>query len=164
MGRIIRNQLITSTHQDLAGEKLSHELVRSLFKQIVRNGLRSGVEHDLSQSPITRMLDARLEELPDGELAIKLDLEVLDERRYRELGGYSISFTRTTRRYGRGAPLGFHPLRLPSGRNCALLGFSSTGHRVRSNYQSSCSQWLRVWLLNRSGSCSERSFLRAGSR
>ena len=48
------------------------------------------------------MFNKRLEVQPDGELAMLLDVEVLNEERFREFGGFSISFSRRKVRIGTG--------------------------------------------------------------
>jgi hypothetical protein len=103
MGRVITGQIIASTHLDLIGERLTREELQQLFSQIPQEWV-SAVGHDLSRPPIIRGFNKRLEELPDGELAITLDIEVLDEEAFREMGGFSIAFTRETIRFGDGEP------------------------------------------------------------
>ena len=103
MGRIIRDQIVASTHTDSHGERLDEGVLTDLFRQM-DNGIPSGVEHDVSQNPIVRILNKRLVKLGNGEVAIKVDFEILDEDAFSSMGGFSISFTRHTRRYGDGDP------------------------------------------------------------
>lgn len=101
MPRIIRGQTITGTGLDRHGDRLTPEEVRSLFDRWP-DSLLSGVNHDVGQRPVCRTFNKRLESLPDGELALKVDVEVLDEERFREFGGFSISFSRRRVRLGLG--------------------------------------------------------------
>jgi hypothetical protein len=82
VGRVITGQIIASTHLDSTGERLTREELQQLFSQIPQEWV-GAVVHDLSRPPITRSFNKRLEELPDGELAITLDIEVLDEEAFR---------------------------------------------------------------------------------
>jgi hypothetical protein len=50
------------------------------------------------------MLAKRLTRLESGEYAILVDLEVLNEQVLASSGGFSISHSRNTRRYGKGEP------------------------------------------------------------
>jgi len=63
-----------------------------------------GVQHDVSQRPAVKFLGKHLVRLGGGELTITVDLEVLDEEALAEMGGFSISFTNLTHRYGAGEP------------------------------------------------------------
>ena len=99
MGRIIRGQVITSTALDSHGERLSRETIETLFQQLPEVSL-SFRNHDMSVQPVCRGFNKRLQELPTGELAIALDLEVLDEEEFKSTGGYSIAFTNRTIQFG----------------------------------------------------------------
>src|SRR6185503_6976701 len=93
MGQILEGQVIVSTHLDRHGERLSKEELEELF-----SGMRSqrllNYNHDPRRPPIARAFNSRLEQLPDGEYAIKADIEVLDEELFPKIGGISIAFTR----------------------------------------------------------------------
>lgn len=102
--RLLRDQTLASTHTDRSGDRIPSEALRTLFDQLSSETI-SGVMHDISRPPIVRILARRLEELPDGELAIKIDYEILDEEAYAEMGGFSISFLRGVFRSGAGAPM-----------------------------------------------------------
>ena len=102
--RIVRDQTLASTHTDRSGEKIPRTALRKLCDQLGSDTI-SGVMHDISRSPIVRILSSRLEELPDGELAIKIDYEILDEQAYAGMGGFSISFLRGVFRSGSGEPM-----------------------------------------------------------
>ncbi|MGH7453536.1 MAG: hypothetical protein ACRENG_19460, partial [bacterium] len=104
MGRIIHDQTIASTHIDSHGEKLTWAELQSFFNQLDVS-TPTGVMHDTSRPPAVRFLGKRLTKLPDGELAIKIDYEILDEDTFANMGGFSISFTRLTHRYGSGHPV-----------------------------------------------------------
>ena len=64
-----------------------------------------GENHNLSKLPIARSFNDRLEELPDGELAWKVDIEVFDEQAWAQFGGVSIAFTRRHFRLGKSEPV-----------------------------------------------------------
>lgn len=98
-GRIIRGQTIASTHADNSGERLSPEELRHLFEQIDERTVNTSA-HDMSLRPICHGFNKRLVQLPDGELSIKMDIEILDEDAFARMGGFSIAFTRRTIRFG----------------------------------------------------------------
>src|SRR4051794_18990301 len=101
MSRIIEGQTITTTHIDSHGERISREEMTTMFNR--RLPYRTmGNNHNLAKLPIARSFNDRLEELPDGELAWKVDVEVFDEDAYAQFGGVSIAFTRRHVRLGRG--------------------------------------------------------------
>jgi hypothetical protein len=104
MGRIIQGQVVASTGLDAQGERLTHEVLVGLFNQIVDRGMPTGVNHDLSATPICRSFNPRLENLTNGELAIVVDLEILDEEAFAPMGGFSIAFIRKTIRFGKREP------------------------------------------------------------
>ena len=104
MARVITGQTIASTHVDSSGEQITREQLQHLFDQIPAEYV-AATQHDLSKPPIAKGFNKRLEVLPDGELAIKLDIEILDEEAFAEMGGFSIAFTRKTIRLGDGEPL-----------------------------------------------------------
>ncbi len=99
MGRIIRGQVIASTELDSHGERLSRDAIETLFRQLPEISL-SFRNHDTSVGPVCRGFNKRLQELPTGELAIVLDLEVLNEGAFETAGGFSIAFTNQTIRFG----------------------------------------------------------------
>lgn len=101
--RILRDQILASTHMDRSGDRIPREALRKLYDQLDPQTM-SGVIHDISRPPVVRVVAKRLEELPDGELAIKIDYEILDEEVFAEMGGFSISFVRGVFRSGSGTP------------------------------------------------------------
>lgn len=103
MGRIIRGQVVASTRLDKHCERLDEGILERLFEQLGPD-MPLGVQHDVSQTPAVKFLGKHLVRLEDGELAITVDLEVLDEEALAETGGFSISFTNLTHRYGVGEP------------------------------------------------------------
>lgn len=103
MSRIIRNQTLASTHVDRSGDRIPRGGLRELYEQLSQQTM-SGVMHDVSRPPIARMVGKRLVETEDGELAIKVDYEILDEAAFAEIGGYSSSFIRSTWSHGTGEP------------------------------------------------------------
>jgi hypothetical protein len=104
MGRTIIGQTIAGTGVDRHGDRLSREELRRLFANWPED-LPAGVNHDLSQPPVCRSFNKRLEEQPNGELALKVDVEVFDENRFAQFGGFSISFSRQRVRVGPGDPV-----------------------------------------------------------
>jgi hypothetical protein len=90
MGRIIRGQVITSTALDSHGDRLSRETIKKLFQQLPEVWF-SFRNHDMSAQPVSRGFNKRLKELPSGELAITLDLEVLDEEAFKSTGAVTES-------------------------------------------------------------------------
>ena len=100
MGRIICGQVIAGTGPDLHGPGIGSDVIRTLFYQMQRARI-GGVEHDMALPPAARASNFRLTGTADGGLKILADIEVLDEEAFRRMGGFSISFTRTTVRIGR---------------------------------------------------------------
>lgn len=105
MGRIIHGQVIASTSLDRHGERIPREVLIQLFLQLKERGLPPAVKHDLTLSPIARSSNPRLIELNGDELAIVVDLEVLDENEFSRMGGFSIAFLRNTIRFGEDEPV-----------------------------------------------------------
>jgi len=99
MRRIIHGQVIASTALDSHGERLSRDAIETLFRQLPEVSF-SFRNHDTSVGPVCRGFNKRLQELPSGEVAIALDLEVLDEEAFKTAGGFSIAFTNRTIRFG----------------------------------------------------------------
>ena len=104
MGRIIKGQVLATTGLDADRESLSERELTELFVQM-SDEFPSTVSHDLSQSPVVRAFNKRLERLPNGDLAIKVDLEVFDEQAFARYGGMSIGFYRRHVRFGAGDPV-----------------------------------------------------------
>jgi hypothetical protein len=102
MGRIITGQTVAGTSLDSHGDRISPDELRYLFEQWGED-IPAGVAHDLSRPPAFRAFNVRIEALPDGELALKVDLEVLNEEEFANFGGFSIGFTRRHVRFGDGA-------------------------------------------------------------
>jgi hypothetical protein len=104
MARVIEGHVIASTHLDLDGERIPHSTLRKLFTELPDPWILNR-EHDLSRPPVGKGFNKRLEPQPDGELAIKMDIEVWDESLLEVPGrGISIAFQRTSTRLGMGAP------------------------------------------------------------
>lgn len=103
MPRFLRRHTIADTREDRTGDRIPPEVLRQLFDQLGEE-TPSGANHDLSRAPMVRFLNKHLVESADGELAIVADVEILDEEAFSKMGGFSISFTRTTVRFGRGEP------------------------------------------------------------
>lgn len=103
MGRIIRGQTIASTHRDLSGDKIPREALKELYDQIPDLWIGTS-NHDLFKGPFSKGFNKKLIELPNGELAIKMDIEVFDEEAFERLGRFSIAYTRGALRCGQGDP------------------------------------------------------------
>lgn len=104
MSRIIEGQIISTTHVDSHGERIAPEEMIAMFHRgSPRRAM--GDNHNLSKLPIARSFNDRLEQLPDGELAWKVDIEVFDEQAYATFGGVSIAFTRRHVRLGKTDPV-----------------------------------------------------------
>lgn len=99
MSRVVKDQIIASTSLDSHGERLPEAVLRSYFEQMVEGAVGAS-SHDLSQKPAFRSFNKRLVRTSAGDLAIMVDVEVLDEERYTRFGGFSISFTRRRQRFG----------------------------------------------------------------
>lgn len=104
MGKIIRGQVITTTELDLDGEQLSEEEITRLYEGL-SDDLPMVVRHDMSTEPIARSFNRRLERLPNGDLAIKVDMEIFNEAEFAKFGGMSIGFSRHYYHVGTGEPL-----------------------------------------------------------
>ena len=98
--RIIRGQTITGTRLDKHGERLTREDLERLIQGWTE--VQSAVEHDLSRPPVCQAFNPRLEEEPDGELSLKVDVEVFDEEAFSAFGGFSVSYFRKRVRIGQG--------------------------------------------------------------
>ena len=101
MGRIIDGQIIASTRLDAHGERLEREELEALFARLP-DEILSGVNHDVSQPPICRAFNKRLELQNDGETVVRVDVEVFDEELFSTFGGFSIAFSRRRIRIGHG--------------------------------------------------------------
>jgi hypothetical protein len=60
------------------------------------------VQHNAARRPVCRAFNQRLVELPDGELALVADIEVLDEETFATFGGYSVGLLGRSHRIGTG--------------------------------------------------------------
>jgi len=90
MERIIHGQTIATTHVDSHGERFDREHFRAVCKRLP-DDVVAYVQHDGAQRPVCRGFNHRLVALPDGELALVADIEVLDEDRFATFGGFSIA-------------------------------------------------------------------------
>ncbi|MBV9071016.1 MAG: hypothetical protein JO231_20040 [Acidobacteria bacterium] len=100
MARVITDQIVASTSLDSHGERLPEAELTAYFNQMTE-GAVGAASHDLTQVPAFRSFNKRLVRTAAGDLAIVVDIEVLDEERYATYGGYSIAFTRRHWRFGR---------------------------------------------------------------
>jgi hypothetical protein len=91
--RTIKGQTISTTELDLRGERITREQLTSIFDKMPSEQLLNQ-DHDLSQPIIARTYNKRLVETENGELAIKVDVDVLNEEEFARRGGFSISFIR----------------------------------------------------------------------
>jgi hypothetical protein len=92
MGRIIEGQIIASTNVDKRGDRITPNELRGLLMQMPDERFLS-LDHDPRVPPVARAFNTRVEQLENGEFAIKSDIEVFDEDVYATLRGFSISFT-----------------------------------------------------------------------
>ena len=99
MGRIIEGQVVAGTGFDSQGERLTREELEMLFR-LWDEEVPSGVNHDLAQTPVCRTFNQRLDLQPNGEWALKVDVEVFDEEAFSKFGGFSIAFSRRRTRIG----------------------------------------------------------------
>ncbi len=104
MTKFIEGQVITSTGVDLDGESLSREEIRHFYEKMSDN-FPLVARHDMSTEPFARAFNKRIEELPNGELAIKVDIEIFNEEEFAKFGGMSIGFIRHGYRFGSGDPV-----------------------------------------------------------
>jgi hypothetical protein len=104
MARTIFGQIVAGTGIDSHGQRLSEDDLTVLSENWPEH-LPTGVNHDLAQCPACRCFNKRLERQEDGELALVVDVEVFDEARFAEFGGFSISFSRQRVRIGYGEPV-----------------------------------------------------------
>jgi hypothetical protein len=101
MNRVIIGQVIASSGPDREGPGLSREQIHELFEGLRDRGF-SAVNHDLTRTPICRTSNLRLEELGSGELAIKADVEVLDEAEFGSMRGFSVGLRGRALKVGTG--------------------------------------------------------------
>lgn len=90
--RQIVGQVLATTEVDSHGDQLSRDELYSYFEQ-TEDPSPVYFDHDTSKPPVARLYNKRFEQLPTGAWAIKADIEVLDEERFRQGGGISISYT-----------------------------------------------------------------------
>jgi hypothetical protein len=98
MPKIYRNQVMMSTSLDQHGERFTEEELRACFEQMVPEELMTA-HHDPSLPLFAKSLNKRLEQHKDGEWAILADIEVYDEERLKEFGGYSVTVKCGGRRF-----------------------------------------------------------------
>lgn len=104
MREIIRGQVIATTGGGPDTDPIPAHVLRQLFDSLPDESL-GWDNHDPSKPPISRAFNKRLETLPNGNLAIKVDVEVLDKTAFDRMGGFSIAFTRTTWQSYPGEPM-----------------------------------------------------------
>lgn len=68
--------ILTSTHRDLHGDRLTEDALRSLVEQISDHYIPSNYEHDIRIPPVGRTVSAEVVELVDGEFALFVETEV----------------------------------------------------------------------------------------
>jgi len=98
MPKIYRNQVMMSTSLDRHGEQFTEEELRDCFEQMVPEELMTA-HHDPSLPPFAKSLNKRLVQHEDGEWKILADIEVYDEERLKEFGGYSVTVKCGGRRF-----------------------------------------------------------------
>lgn len=90
--KVIKEQIIAGTRLDAHGEKIAKETLQELFDQIPEEMVLHQ-QHDFSRPPIAKAYNKRFVEVPGGEFVIKVDVEVWDEERMKEMGGFSIAYS-----------------------------------------------------------------------
>lgn len=98
MAKVILGQIIASTALDAHGERLTKGQLEDFFVQTPERFLMNQ-QHDWSKPPVALAYNKRFEQLPNGEYAIKVDMEVFDEVTLGQYGGVSLAFTRRAGRY-----------------------------------------------------------------
>lgn len=88
--KILKGQIIASTHKDAQGDKIPKFQLLNIFEQM-SDVMMLSQYHDLGKPPIGKMYNKRFVETPDGEFAIKVDIEIYDEEVFSKMGGISIS-------------------------------------------------------------------------
>lgn len=92
---------LMTTHKDQRGTKLTKkELEESL--SYVRSYPLVTIEHNLAAPPLTKIVEAEIVKLPDGEYALRVkaaayDKEVLARLQSGVLGGFSYMATETSK-------------------------------------------------------------------
>lgn len=59
---------------------IPREAVEGMVEQLQERPLPVQIEHDPSERPVGRVIDARLVELPDGEVALEADMELFPDK------------------------------------------------------------------------------------
>jgi hypothetical protein len=89
--KTLKAQRIASTYVDLHGEQRSPEQLKRLFDSIPGESFMWS-QHNVGSKPVARGYNKQFLALDDGHCAIALDLDVMDEDAFSEMGGYSISY------------------------------------------------------------------------
>ena len=89
--KVIKEQIIAGTQRDAHGDKITKEQLQKLFDQMAKEMLLHP-NHDLSKPPIGKAYNKRFVEVPGEEFVIKVDVDVWDEERMKEMGGFSIGY------------------------------------------------------------------------
>lgn len=89
----IKDQIISSTKEDLQGDKLSKEELKYLFDQLPEEQ-ELKQEHHLSLPPLGKMYNKKFVKIENGEYAIKVDIDILSQEHIKNMGGFSISYTK----------------------------------------------------------------------
>jgi len=90
--KTIRSQTIASTGLDSHGESIPREELERLFEQMPDPWLLFD-NHDPSKCPIARAYNKNLVQLGNGNWGICADVDIFDESKLSEYGGFSISFS-----------------------------------------------------------------------
>lgn len=90
------------------------------------------VNHELTRPPIARAFNNRLDELLDGTVVIRCDVEVLDEARIADLTGMSISFHRQSDAPSADILVSFNPKYVERARLERLVAGDHMAERVPS--------------------------------
>jgi hypothetical protein len=71
--------IMTTTHVDLQGERMTIEALKSMVNGINKWYLPVNINHDIRCSPVGRVVSAQIIDLPDGEHAVEGIIETFDE-------------------------------------------------------------------------------------
>src|SRR4051794_40437768 len=92
--KILRNQILATTTVDIHGDRIPKEALQTMVHKMWSESFLYQ-DHDPSKPVVGRVFNYRLGELENGELCIRVDIEVIDENRFAEYGGLSIAFKHT---------------------------------------------------------------------
>lgn len=93
MSIVIRGQILITTNMDRHGEQLSKDELFRCFNQMPDTRYLSP-DHDQSKPPIGKAINKQFIQLPSGEYAITMDVEIFDEKNLEKYKGFSVAYTK----------------------------------------------------------------------